>query len=78
MARLLGNWFRLEVRTVIQFLCAKNMSISSMSRQYVVELCQSFRSGRQDCRKQQYDMERPAKFFNDRNHHGTTWRNDSK
>ncbi|GFY27908.1 hypothetical protein TNCV_4562621 [Trichonephila clavipes] len=30
------------------------------------------------CRKPQYDRERPTKFFNDRNHHGRNWRNDSK
>ncbi|GFU19472.1 hypothetical protein TNCV_4371491 [Trichonephila clavipes] len=31
-----------------------------------------------ECRKLQYDWERSAKFFNDRNQHGTKWRNDSK
>ncbi|GFT30198.1 hypothetical protein TNCV_3466691 [Trichonephila clavipes] len=30
------------------------------------------------CRKPQYGRERPAKLFNDRNHHGTNLRNDSK
>ncbi|GFW51286.1 hypothetical protein TNCV_3254151 [Trichonephila clavipes] len=25
------------------------------------------------CRKPQYDRERPAEFFNDRNHHGLNW-----
>ncbi|GFX18837.1 hypothetical protein TNCV_4143581 [Trichonephila clavipes] len=25
------------------------------------------------CRKPQYDRDRSAKFFNDRNHHGTNW-----
>ncbi|GFU59326.1 hypothetical protein TNCV_4198451 [Trichonephila clavipes] len=40
MAKLLG--FRLEVRAVIRFLWAKNMSASAMSRQHVEKLCHSF------------------------------------
>ncbi|GFW40856.1 uncharacterized protein TNCV_4369041 [Trichonephila clavipes] len=48
MARLLGKWFRLEVRAVIRFLWANNMSASAMSRQHVAKLCHSFQSGRQD------------------------------
>ncbi|GFT89588.1 hypothetical protein TNCV_1610741 [Trichonephila clavipes] len=48
MARLLGNGSRLEVRAVIQFLWAKNVSTSAMSRQYVAKSCHSFQSDRQD------------------------------
>ncbi|GFV88570.1 hypothetical protein TNCV_1243801 [Trichonephila clavipes] len=48
MARLLGNWSRLEVRAVIGFLWAKNVSASAMSRQHVAKLCYSFQSSRQD------------------------------
>ncbi|GFT31646.1 hypothetical protein TNCV_230851 [Trichonephila clavipes] len=42
MARLLGNWSRLEVRAVIRFLWAKNVSASPMSRQHVAKLRLSF------------------------------------
>ncbi|GFX81909.1 uncharacterized protein TNCV_2571091 [Trichonephila clavipes] len=48
MARLLGNWSRLEVRTVIRFVWAKNVSAPATSRQHVAKLCHSFQSGRQD------------------------------
>ncbi|GFY15224.1 uncharacterized protein TNCV_1570361 [Trichonephila clavipes] len=48
IARLLGNWSRLEVRVLTRFLWAKNVSASAMSRQHVVKLCHSFQSGRQD------------------------------
>ncbi|GFY07747.1 hypothetical protein TNCV_4133441 [Trichonephila clavipes] len=48
MARLLGNWSRLEVRSMIRFLWAKNVSASTMGRQNVSKLCHSFQSGRQD------------------------------
>ncbi|GFX29871.1 uncharacterized protein TNCV_4750001 [Trichonephila clavipes] len=48
MARLLGNWSRLEMRAVVRFLWAKNVSASVMSRQPVVKLCHSFQLGRQD------------------------------
>ncbi|GFU50818.1 uncharacterized protein TNCV_2495221 [Trichonephila clavipes] len=48
MARLLGNWSRVEVRAMIRFLWAKNGFTSAMRKQYVVKLCQSFQSGRQD------------------------------
>ncbi|GFU42344.1 hypothetical protein TNCV_4554961 [Trichonephila clavipes] len=37
MARRLGNRSRLEVRAVIQFLSAKNVSASAMSRQHVAK-----------------------------------------
>ncbi|GFX71618.1 histone-lysine N-methyltransferase SETMAR [Trichonephila clavipes] len=48
MERLIGNWSRLEVRAVIRFLWAKNVSASVMSRKHVAELCHSFQSGRRD------------------------------
>ncbi|GFV66555.1 uncharacterized protein TNCV_3894481 [Trichonephila clavipes] len=48
MARFLGNWSRLEVRAVIRFLWAKNVSASAMSRQHVAKFCHSFQSGRLD------------------------------
>ncbi|GFY14099.1 uncharacterized protein TNCV_3612881 [Trichonephila clavipes] len=65
MARLIGNWSRLEVRAVIRFLWANNISASAMSRQHVEKLCHSLQSGRQDVEN---GRERPVKFFNDRNH----------
>ncbi|GFX14255.1 histone-lysine N-methyltransferase SETMAR [Trichonephila clavipes] len=61
MARRLGNRSLLEVRTVIRFLCAKNVSVSvihsqiveiygeeAISKQHVAKRCHSFQSGRQD------------------------------
>ncbi|GIY78641.1 histone-lysine N-methyltransferase SETMAR [Caerostris darwini] len=61
MARRLENWSRLEVRAVIRFLWAKNMSSfdihsqivevhgkEAMSIQNVAKWCRSFQSGRQD------------------------------
>ncbi|GFV76899.1 hypothetical protein TNCV_689691 [Trichonephila clavipes] len=48
MVRLLENWSRLEVRAVIRFLWAKNVSVSAMSRPHVVKLCHSFQSDRED------------------------------
>ncbi|GFX75327.1 histone-lysine N-methyltransferase SETMAR [Trichonephila clavipes] len=48
MARLLGNWSRLEERAVIRFLWAKNVSASGMSGQHAAKLSHSFQSGRQD------------------------------
>ncbi|GFW31461.1 uncharacterized protein TNCV_1288081 [Trichonephila clavipes] len=48
MARLLGNWSRLEVRAAIRFPWAKNVFASAMSRQHAAKLCRSFQSGRQD------------------------------
>ncbi|GFV27726.1 hypothetical protein TNCV_4169481 [Trichonephila clavipes] len=61
MTRRLGNWSRLEVRVVIRFLCAKNVSApdihsqtvevygeDAMTRQHVAKWCHSFQSGRQD------------------------------
>ncbi|GFW01663.1 histone-lysine N-methyltransferase SETMAR [Trichonephila clavipes] len=61
MARHLENSSRLEVRAVIQFLWANNVSASdinsqieevygeeAMSIQHVAKWCQSFQSGRQD------------------------------
>ncbi|GFS63549.1 hypothetical protein TNCV_4611071 [Trichonephila clavipes] len=60
MTRRLGNWCRLEVRAMVQFLWAKNVSGSdihgqivevfggeAMSRQHVAKWCLSFQSGRQ-------------------------------
>ncbi|GFT98952.1 uncharacterized protein TNCV_3793431 [Trichonephila clavipes] len=41
-----GNWSRLEVRAVIRFLWARNVSASE--RRHVVKLCHSFQSGRQE------------------------------
>ncbi|GFX45335.1 hypothetical protein TNCV_2096201 [Trichonephila clavipes] len=78
MARLLEKKSQKEVRAVILFLSAKNVSTSAMSRQHVAKFCHSFQSGRTGRQKLQYDWERPAKFFNDRNHHGTNCRKDSK
>ncbi|GFT80569.1 uncharacterized protein TNCV_5122761 [Trichonephila clavipes] len=61
MARLLENWSRLEVRAVIQFLWAENVSAfyihsqigdvndeEAMGRQHEVKFSCSFQSGRQD------------------------------
>ncbi|GFX53941.1 histone-lysine N-methyltransferase SETMAR [Trichonephila clavipes] len=61
MARCLGNWSRLEVRAMIQFLWSKNVSASNiqsqiveiygeeaMSRQHIAKWHHSFQSGRQD------------------------------
>ncbi|GFV61925.1 uncharacterized protein TNCV_4107291 [Trichonephila clavipes] len=47
-ATLFEDWSRLEVRAVIQFLWAKNVSASAMSRQHVAKLCHSFLSGRRE------------------------------
>ncbi|GFV67082.1 uncharacterized protein TNCV_1078621 [Trichonephila clavipes] len=48
MTRLLGNWSCLEMRAVIRFLWAKNVSPSTMSGQHIAKLCHSYQSGRQD------------------------------
>ncbi|GFX92989.1 hypothetical protein TNCV_139331 [Trichonephila clavipes] len=81
IARDFGNWSRLEMRAIIQFLRAKKVSASPMSRQYMNEhtkMCYSFSIRQMGCRKLQYDKEWPAKYLNDRNHHGTNSRNDLK
>ncbi|GFW76166.1 hypothetical protein TNCV_2058131 [Trichonephila clavipes] len=52
------------------------MSASAISR-HIAKLC-LFSNRQTGCRKPQYDREWLAKFFNDRNHHGMNWRNDSK
>ncbi|GFV90298.1 histone-lysine N-methyltransferase SETMAR [Trichonephila clavipes] len=61
MVRRLGNWSRLEMRAVIRFLWARNVSTSAiynqimefygeqtMSRQLVTKWCRSFQSGKKD------------------------------
>ncbi|GFY27637.1 hypothetical protein TNCV_910881 [Trichonephila clavipes] len=48
MARLFGNWSRLEVPAVIRFLRAKNVSASAMSRNDVAKVCHFFQSDRRD------------------------------
>ncbi|GFT83132.1 hypothetical protein TNCV_629551 [Trichonephila clavipes] len=51
MSRLVKNWSRLEMRAVIPFLWAKNVSTSAMSRQHAANLCHSFQSGRYDAER---------------------------
>ncbi|GFS63538.1 hypothetical protein TNCV_4610971 [Trichonephila clavipes] len=48
MARLIGNWPRLEGRAAIRVLWANNVPASTMIRQHVEKLCHSFHSGKQD------------------------------
>ncbi|GFV66142.1 hypothetical protein TNCV_2900681 [Trichonephila clavipes] len=60
MARRLKNWSRLEVRAMVRFLWAKNVTTSdiqsrimkvygeAMRRKHVAKWCLSFQSGRQN------------------------------